>query len=504
VDFTLSTLRRMLALLHIGPQRGIVVSTGSDLPDHAHSAGDGGNLPAYVHLAGAETIAGLKTLTGEATTESFLHINDSGGLPAAWLIVRPNAGAGGGIVLPKADNAEHTWLLGVISELPPGAGDVLLGSSLADGHVEPLAIGTAAQVLTVNPAGTLPEWAAPEDVGIATEEYVNAAVAQVISLASGGSVTVGHTESGDYASTNVHDGTPWQIHEAGTGQGITAELTFSGIAAGPTALWLRVRYAGHAEHHVHVSIWNYVTASAEVYQELTNSAGYSFYSIPIPDGADHISGGAAKVQFQHVGEGSADDYLYIDYCALVKTGLGSETIDAARTWETEQTFVLAKFNTLEGVIGEGGVDPVVIFNLFDTITANCVFGKIVDTTTGHLLELSAPPLVDELSSVVFPTGGTIMSTSSTQFVSNKTFTSSTTINAAGSNYINCNTTGPRFRNGTSTTQYMLLDLSLLTAARTVAITNHSQTLASDVNVIVDADSGNVLTYNGELLLALGG
>jgi hypothetical protein len=119
------------------------------------------------------------------------------------------------------------------------------------------------------------------------------------------------------------------------------ELTFSDIPSAPTALWLRAYH--NAQHTITVSIYKYTTSAWESYQVLPSAqSGYTFYSIPIPDGSDHVSAGAARVQFAYTGEGSLDAYLYVDYCALVKAGLGSETIDVARTWSTIQTFPTGK------------------------------------------------------------------------------------------------------------------------------------------------------------------
>jgi hypothetical protein len=313
-----------------------LTGTGTTPVDHDHTgdAGDGGNLSAYVHLAGAETITGLKTLTGAAASELFLNINSSDNFLAASLKVVPTSSPGN-ITLPVSDSGEDCILLGRTGEAP-AAGELFYGTAVS-GHVTPLAIGTAAQMLVVNPAGTLPEWVDPEDIGIATEEYVNAAVAQVINVASGSTLTVGTQTSGTYASTNVHDNTPWRVREAAATPGLNVELTFSAIPSAPTALWLRAYHNG--QHTITVSIYKYTTSAWESYQVLPSAqSGYTFYSIPIPDGSEHISAGAARVQFAYTGEGSLDDYLYIDYCALVKAGLGSETIDVARTWETKQTF----------------------------------------------------------------------------------------------------------------------------------------------------------------------
>jgi hypothetical protein len=81
-------------------------------------------------------------------------------------------------------------------------------------------------------------------------------------------------------------------------------------------------------------------------------------------------------------------------------------------------------------------------------------------------------------------------------VSGKTLLNSNTISAASTNVINCNTTGPRFRNGTSTTKYMLLDLSLLTDARTKAFQDTAGTIIENVAALnLTGQSATITTAN---------
>jgi hypothetical protein len=89
--------------------------------------------------------------------------------------------------------------------------------------------------------------------------------------------------------------------------------------------------------------------------------------------------------------------------------------------------------------------------------------------------------------------GAALTTNSTANVANKTFTGPNTISAASTNVINCNTTGPRFRNGTSTTQYMRLDLSLLTAARDKKFNDVSGTVVEKVGTDINltAQTGSI-------------
>jgi hypothetical protein len=116
-----------------------------------------GTTAGVVTLAGAQTITGLKTLTGAAASEQFLGINSSNNNLAAYLKVVPTASPGN-ITLPVSDSGEDCILLGRTGEAP-AAGELFYGTAVS-GHVTPLAIGTIGHVLTVNTAGTLPEWKA--------------------------------------------------------------------------------------------------------------------------------------------------------------------------------------------------------------------------------------------------------------------------------------------------------------------------------------------------------
>jgi hypothetical protein len=90
-----------------------------------------------------------------------------------------------------------------------------------------------------------------------------------------------------------------------------------------------------------------------------------------------------------------------------------------------------------------------------------------DTTTGTLSLEVSDAIPAGGNNLIFPVaGGTVLTNTAIQNVTNKTLFASNTIVASNTNMVNCNTTGPRFRNGTSTTQYAVLDLSGLTAART--------------------------------------
>jgi DNA-binding beta-propeller fold protein YncE len=292
---------------------------------HTHAPAD--VTGTAVTLSGDQTITGTKTFPNDSTHAPVFR-GDSAGPAAALKIYDAGSAATLGVYATMSADSDAMMRTGVevvTDDFAEAAGilkkDVSVHGDMLNNV--PISIATVADF---------------EALGIATEEYVNAAVAQVVNLATGSVITVGTESVGTYATTNVHDGSPWTIHEAGTGVGIDVQLTFSSIPSAPTALWLRAYYNGQDAHYVTAQLWNYATSAWEAYQTLPKATGYSFYSVPIPDGAEHISGGAAKVRFLHTGEGSADDHLYVDYCALVKAGLGSETIDATRTWETVQTF----------------------------------------------------------------------------------------------------------------------------------------------------------------------
>jgi hypothetical protein len=297
-----------------------------------------GTTAGVVTLAGAQTITGPKTFPPDGTNAPVFGGSVGSLYPALKLVDDPETAPTYLFVYPSTDSGNlyshpgtmmTTGSTGTMGRL--GAG--LLKNSGATGLV------------TIATKADLPghDHTATGEGGVidyATEEYVNNAVAQVINVASGRTLTVGTETYGTYASTHVHDNAPWRVREAAATPGLNVELTFgatTAIAKAPTSLWLRAYHNG--EHTVTVSIYKYTTAAWESYQVLpSEQAGYTFYSIPIPDGADHISAGLARVQFAYTGEGSLDDYLYVEYCALVKGGQGSETVDATRTWTTKQTF----------------------------------------------------------------------------------------------------------------------------------------------------------------------
>jgi hypothetical protein len=119
-------------------------------------AGGGGaaaDLTGVVTLADAQTITGLKTVTGTAASELFLLINSSDGFRAAALKVQATE-TPGIIALPMSDEGADTTLLG--SFIIPAAGELVMGVASADGHTEPLPIGSAGEVLTV--ASGAPSW----------------------------------------------------------------------------------------------------------------------------------------------------------------------------------------------------------------------------------------------------------------------------------------------------------------------------------------------------------
>jgi hypothetical protein len=120
-------------------------------------AGGGGavaDLTGVVTLADAQTITGLKTLTGDGA-EVVLGFNSNDNVRAGYLQVTPTA-TPGLILLPKSDEGEALRLLGRTGAAP-ALGELFYGSTI-DGHIKPLAVGTASQILRVNGAGTLPEW----------------------------------------------------------------------------------------------------------------------------------------------------------------------------------------------------------------------------------------------------------------------------------------------------------------------------------------------------------
>jgi hypothetical protein len=192
-----------------------------------------------------------------------------------------------------------------------------LGDLGADDHtIYSLASGTRPFVGVV-------DGVEPTDIHhLATKGYVDALVQTEIAVADHSVLTKGTEGATTYADTQHHTGAAWTIQEVNTGIGIDVELHFAAIAGIPSHFWLRAYYAGSAGHHVHVECWNFVGSVWEDYMTLSNATAYSFYDVPLPDGAEHVSAGEARIRFRHDGGAVPSHYLYVDYCAIVKSGLG--------------------------------------------------------------------------------------------------------------------------------------------------------------------------------------
>ena len=241
-----------------GTVNGTFIGT---LPDHLHAAvaGDGGNLPLYLHLAGTETITGQKTFPDNC------------------------------LLLVGSADATKEMALDVDTEVPTGTRVTLV---------------------------------VPDSGGIiATEPYVNLAISQSTYLATGSVITQGTETSGTYDTTNAHDGVPWLLTE--TASGIDVQLTFSSIVAVPTELLIRAYYAGGASHTVDMQAWDYVGGAWASYHTLTNDTVYGFHTITLTTPARHTSGGEAKVRFLHSSPNVPTHILRVDYCALIKSGFGA-------------------------------------------------------------------------------------------------------------------------------------------------------------------------------------
>jgi hypothetical protein len=96
--------------------------------------------------------------------------------------------------------------------------------------------------------------------------------------------------------------------------------------------------------------------------------------------------------------------------------------------------------------------------------------------------------------------GTVTLTTAAQTVSNKTLSACTISNTTN---INCNTAnGVTFRDNTDTTKNLRFDLSQITAAnvRIHTMTDGSGVVLTDSNVLVDGDTGDILSYEGDILV----
>ena len=151
-----------------------------------------------------------------------------------------------------------------------------------------------------------------------------------------------------------------------------------------------------------------------------------------------------------------------------------------------ESFGSSMYGAPDGTIEFHLLSGATIASVVDDNTAISMAIGVVGTITGVNLDLPGA-------------GGVVLTGGATQNVVQKTFTGNNTISAAATNFINCNTTGPRFRNGTSTTQYMRLDLSLLTAARDKKFQDVSGTVVENVAAL--ALTGQTATITTANLLA---
>jgi hypothetical protein len=172
---------------------------------------------------------------------------------------------------------------------------------------------------------------------LVTLDYLNAAIATYVDVASSGSAIAGTVDAGTYVTTHVDDGTSWTIHEVAATPGFDLRLTFTGITQIPSHVRLTFWYDGSATHTVQVQLWDFVGGVWETYGVLPAGSGLVTTDFPIVDPLDHMSGGEVRVRINHVSGGNASHHMYVDYAAIMHMGIGATADHGALTGLTNDT-----------------------------------------------------------------------------------------------------------------------------------------------------------------------
>ena len=176
-----------------------------------------------------------------------------------------------------------------------------------------------------------------DSASLFTATNVETALAEVMDkvtpvTTTGNSITTptGTVDAGDINSTTtIDDNDSYDVSEVTGSPGFDIQITFTGIASGkePNKVQLHISYDGSAGHNVDLEMWNYTGSpqwdviSADF---LPDTGGvFAFYEIDIPGTVtDYVSGGEAKLRFNHSSAGNANHDVSIDFAAL-KHDLGS-------------------------------------------------------------------------------------------------------------------------------------------------------------------------------------
>ena len=176
-----------------------------------------------------------------------------------------------------------------------------------------------------------------DSASLYTAANVETALAEVMDkvtpvTTTGNSITTptGTVDAGDIDSTTtIDDADSYDVSEVTGSPGFDIQITFTGIVSGkePNKVQLHIGYDGSAGHNVDLEMWNYTgTPQWDVISAdfLPDTGGvFAFYEIDIPGTVtDYVSGGEAKLRFNHTSAGNANHNVFIDFAAL-KHDLGS-------------------------------------------------------------------------------------------------------------------------------------------------------------------------------------
>ena len=130
------------------------------------------------------------------------------------------------------------------------------------------------------------------------------------------STSVG-TPTGTVANVQTMlDGSVYSVVEAAASPAMTVDFSWAGITETPYELVIRVRYDGTSSHNLRVELYNYLTLSFVAFHAIPTGLEYSVFCIALPVMTNFLSGGVARVRFDHVSSGNPAHTLYIDYIAF--------------------------------------------------------------------------------------------------------------------------------------------------------------------------------------------
>lgn len=149
-------------------------------------------------------------------------------------------------------------------------------------------------------------------------------LSDVNNFASSVNLTNGTVYAGTLADTYTLYSGNYVIQEANATPGFIVEFLFTNIEKF-NKLRTNFRYAGlGAGHIVRLEMYNYVTSNWDLLTDFSTSDNMKYIELPLPDLATYMSGGNAKVRFNHAVAGSNLHYIYFDYLNLVYSYVGSK------------------------------------------------------------------------------------------------------------------------------------------------------------------------------------